>query len=103
MLGVFAEFETNLRRERQTEGISKAKASGVYKGRPATVDRAGIVRAYADGMQPKIVARNFGCALSTVYEALRQQGLEVWSSSGNRSAAPVANATARRLGPDALG
>jgi hypothetical protein len=29
-LGVFAEFETNLRRERQLEGIAKAKAAGVY-------------------------------------------------------------------------
>ena len=28
-LGVFAEFETNLRRERQMEGIIKAKAKGV--------------------------------------------------------------------------
>jgi DNA invertase Pin-like site-specific DNA recombinase len=35
MLGVFAEFETNLRRERQLEGIAKAKAAGVYKGRPS--------------------------------------------------------------------
>jgi DNA invertase Pin-like site-specific DNA recombinase len=34
MLGVFAEFETNLPRERQLEGIAKAKAAGVYKGRP---------------------------------------------------------------------
>ena len=38
MLGVFAEFETNLRRERQLEGIAKAKAAGVYKGRPAAID-----------------------------------------------------------------
>jgi DNA invertase Pin-like site-specific DNA recombinase len=38
MLGVFAEFETNLRRERQLEGIAKAKAAGVYKGRPASID-----------------------------------------------------------------
>jgi DNA invertase Pin-like site-specific DNA recombinase len=30
MLGVFAEFET--------EGIAKAKAAGVYKGRPASID-----------------------------------------------------------------
>jgi DNA invertase Pin-like site-specific DNA recombinase len=44
MLGVFAEFETNLRRERQLEGIAKAKAAGVYKGRPASID-AGQVRA----------------------------------------------------------
>ena len=33
MLAVFAEFETNIRRERQMEGIAKAKAAGVYKGR----------------------------------------------------------------------
>src|SRR5258705_6897745 len=31
MLGVFAEFETNLRKERQLEGIAKAKAAGGYK------------------------------------------------------------------------
>jgi DNA invertase Pin-like site-specific DNA recombinase len=39
MLGVFAEFETNLRRERQMEGIAKAKAEGVYKGRKPSIDR----------------------------------------------------------------
>ena len=33
MLGVFAEFETALRRERQMEGITRAKAAGKYKGR----------------------------------------------------------------------
>jgi DNA invertase Pin-like site-specific DNA recombinase len=38
MLGVFAEFETNLRRERQLEGIAKAKAEGVYRGRKPSID-----------------------------------------------------------------
>jgi DNA invertase Pin-like site-specific DNA recombinase len=44
MLGVFAEFETNLRRERQMEGIARAKANGVYagKGRSASIDAAGV-------------------------------------------------------------
>ena len=38
MLGVFAEFETNLRRERQMEGISKAKAAGIYRAvSPASI------------------------------------------------------------------
>jgi DNA invertase Pin-like site-specific DNA recombinase len=36
MLGVFTEFETDLRCERQLEGIAKAKAAGVYKRRPAS-------------------------------------------------------------------
>jgi DNA invertase Pin-like site-specific DNA recombinase len=39
MLGVFAEFETNLRRERQTDGI-KAKERGVYKVRKPSIDAA---------------------------------------------------------------
>src|SRR5215203_1440702 len=42
MLGVFAEFETNLRRERQFEGIAKAKAQGVYKGRPPTIQAESV-------------------------------------------------------------
>jgi hypothetical protein len=44
MLGVFAEFEGNFRRERQLEGIAKAKAAGVYKGRPATIEAAQVRR-----------------------------------------------------------
>ena len=43
MLGVFAEFETNLRRERQLEGISAAKARGVYKGRKPSIDAGEVL------------------------------------------------------------
>src|ERR671939_2028357 len=42
MLGVFAEFETNLRRERQLEGITKAKQAGVYKGGTRPIDREAV-------------------------------------------------------------
>src|SRR6478672_5309396 len=48
MLGVFAEFETNLRRERQLEGIADAKARGVYKGRKATINPAQIKQMKVD-------------------------------------------------------
>jgi DNA invertase Pin-like site-specific DNA recombinase len=44
MLGVFAEFETNLRRERQLEGIVAAKARGIYKGRKPSIDTAEVRR-----------------------------------------------------------
>lgn len=44
MLGVFAEFETNLRRERQMEGVAAAKARGVYKGGKPMVDPAAVLR-----------------------------------------------------------
>ena len=43
MLGVFAEFETNLGREPQLEDVARAKAEGVYKGRPASI--ASVYRA----------------------------------------------------------
>jgi DNA invertase Pin-like site-specific DNA recombinase len=53
MLGVFAEFETNLRRERQMEVIARAKVNGVYadKGRPASIDAARVheMKAQEDG------------------------------------------------------
>jgi DNA invertase Pin-like site-specific DNA recombinase len=50
-LGV-AEFETNLRRERWLEGIVKAKAEGVYAGRPASVDAAKVREMKAQGVRP---------------------------------------------------
>ena len=48
MLGVFAEFETNLRRERQLEGIQAAKAQGRLQG-PQALDRSGRGAAAAGG------------------------------------------------------
>ncbi len=51
MLGVFAEFETNLRRERQLEGIAKAKVAGVYKGRPPSIEAARVRELKAGGMR----------------------------------------------------
>src|SRR6202048_2914323 len=48
MLGVFSEFETNLRRERQLEGIAKAKLAGVYKGRPVSIDVSEVHKLKAD-------------------------------------------------------
>jgi DNA invertase Pin-like site-specific DNA recombinase len=42
MMGAFAEFEKNIIRKRQAEGIAKAKAKGLYNGRPKTVDDAKV-------------------------------------------------------------
>ena len=69
MLGVFAEFETNLRRERQAEGIAAAKAKGVYKGRPAKIDMAAIRARLAEGQSPTQIARDMGISRGTVYKA----------------------------------
>jgi DNA invertase Pin-like site-specific DNA recombinase len=70
MLGVFAEFETNLRKERQLEGIAKAKAAGVYKGRPASIDPAQVRQLKAEGMGPSQIAKQLGIGRASVYRAL---------------------------------
>jgi len=64
MLGVFAEFETNLRRERQAEGIAKAKAAGVYKGRPASIDTAKIRDLRQKGLGASQIAKALKIGLS---------------------------------------
>lgn len=72
MLGVFAEFETNLRRERQAEGITTAKSKGVYKGRPPKIDMDEIKRRLIEGQRPAEIARDMNVARSTVYKAKGQ-------------------------------
>jgi DNA invertase Pin-like site-specific DNA recombinase len=73
MLGVFAEFETNLRKERQLEGIAKAKAAGVYKGRKPTVDVARVRALQQDGLGPSAIAKALGIGRASVYRALGEQ------------------------------
>jgi DNA invertase Pin-like site-specific DNA recombinase len=70
MLGVFAEFETNLRRERQLEGIAKAKAAGVYKGRPASIEAARVRELKAQGMRPSDIAKALKIGRASVYRLL---------------------------------
>jgi len=70
MLGVFAEFETNLRKERQLEGIAKAKEAGVYQGRRASIDAAQVRELKAQGVGPSEIAKRLGIGRASVYRAL---------------------------------
>lgn len=71
MLGVFAEFETNLRRERQMEGIAKAKAAGVYKGRKPSINAGEVKRLYElEGLGATAIAKKLGIARTSVYRVL---------------------------------
>jgi DNA invertase Pin-like site-specific DNA recombinase len=71
ILGGFAEFETAIRRERQQEGIEKAKAEGRYRGRPRTTPVEEVRKLAAEGMRPAHIARQLGISRTTVYEALK--------------------------------
>jgi DNA invertase Pin-like site-specific DNA recombinase len=70
MLAVFAEFETNLRRERQMEGIARAKAAGVYKGRVPSVDVERVRTLRAEGLGASAIAQQLGIGRASVYRAL---------------------------------
>jgi DNA invertase Pin-like site-specific DNA recombinase len=72
MLGVFAEFETNLRRERQLEGIQAARARGAYKGRKASIDAAEVRRLHREEkLGPTAIARHLGIGRASVYRLLK--------------------------------
>jgi DNA invertase Pin-like site-specific DNA recombinase len=70
LLGCFAEFETNLRRERQAEGIAKAKAAGVYKGRPSSIDVTKVRDLRQKGFGPSEIAKALKIGRASVYRVL---------------------------------
>ena len=69
MLGVFAEFESNLRRERQMAGIQKAKAQGKYKGRKPGIDKQLVASMLAKGLSHSAVARELNCSTKSIQRA----------------------------------
>ena len=70
ILGAVAEFEADIRKERQLEGIAKAKAAGVYKGRKPSVDVRAVKELKASGKGPAEIARTLGIGRASVYRAL---------------------------------
>ncbi len=73
MLGVFAEFETNLRKERQAAGIAKAKTEGKYKGRPKSYNADDIKLLKISGMSVAQIMKEVGCSRTSAYRLLSQK------------------------------
>jgi len=73
MLGVFSEFETNLRFERQKDGIAKAKAKGVYKGRRPTIDADQIKQLKSEGLGATAIAKRLKIHRDSVYRILKTE------------------------------
>jgi DNA invertase Pin-like site-specific DNA recombinase len=70
MLGVFAEFETAIRRERQMEGVKAARAAGVYKGRKPSISPADVAKLKAQGLGATEIAKRLGISRMSVYRVL---------------------------------
>ena len=62
-----------MRRERQLEGIAKAKKAGVYKGRKPTIDVAKIETLKASGLGPTEIARKLKIGRASVYRVVSQR------------------------------
>lgn len=71
VLGMVSEMELGFIKERQRAGIEAAKAKGVYKGRPTSLDHDQIRSMKADGMGATAIARELNCSRGAVYKALR--------------------------------
>ncbi|MFL0734555.1 MAG: recombinase family protein [Prochlorococcus sp.] len=72
MLGVFAELETNLRKERQIEGIARAKEKGVYKGRRSKIDVDQIKTLKSEGLGATAIAKQLNIHRDSVYRLLKE-------------------------------
>ncbi|WP_152047168.1 recombinase family protein [Aureimonas psammosilenae] len=70
VLGMVAQMERRFIRERQREGIERAKAAGVYKGGKQRFDRARVAALHAEGFGPAAIARTVGCSRMQVYRIL---------------------------------
>ena len=74
ILGAVAEFENDIRRERQKAGIARAKASGAYKGRKAVIDPERVRQLASEGMKPSAIAKELKIHRQSVYRLLGSKG-----------------------------
>lgn len=72
VLGMVAQMERKFIKERQREGIARAKAAGVYKGGRPRLDYKLIHRLHADGVGPSAIAEAVGCSRMQVYRILER-------------------------------
>lgn len=76
ILGAVAQLERSIIRERQAEGIAKAKSKGVYKGRKPALNTDQVAEAYeriSAGVPKATVARDLGVSRQTLYTALAER------------------------------
>lgn len=73
ILGAVAAFEADIRKERQMEGIAKAKAAGVYTGRKPSIDGQQIRQLHKDGKRPSDIAKMLGIGRASVYRHLEPE------------------------------
>jgi len=70
LMGAFAEFERSIIRDRQREGIARAKERGVYAGRKRSIDVEKVKSLHASGVGASEIARQLGIGRASVYRLI---------------------------------
>jgi DNA invertase Pin-like site-specific DNA recombinase len=71
VLGMVAQMERRFIKERQRDGIEKAKAGGVYRGGCRRLDRQEVKEMAASGTTPSVIAKALGCSRMQVHRILK--------------------------------
>ena len=72
VLGMVAQMERRFIKDRQREGIQRAKEKGAYKGGSRRIDRAEVMRLHAGGNRPAAIASILGCSRMQVYRIIQE-------------------------------
>lgn len=70
VLGMVAQMERRFIKERQREGIKRAKNQGIYKGGKARIDHLLVQQLYLDKLSIAAIARSAKCSRMQVYRIL---------------------------------
>jgi DNA invertase Pin-like site-specific DNA recombinase len=70
VLGMVAQMERRFIKERQREGIERAKVKGVYRGGKRRIDHEAIRALHLEGKGPAAIAKAVGCSRMQVYRVL---------------------------------
>jgi DNA invertase Pin-like site-specific DNA recombinase len=77
-LGLFAEFENSLRRERQLDGIAMAKTAGKYKGKAPLKQelKDQVISLFKAGIKQVDIIKQVGVGRTSVHSILKAAGLK---------------------------
>lgn len=81
ILGMVAQMERRFIKERQREGIARAKAAGMYKGGQSRLDHSKICALHRQGFGPTEIGRAMGCSRMQVYRILNESGTKLRDTS----------------------
>lgn len=73
VLGMVAQMERRFIKERQREGINRAKLAGIYRGGKVRIDRTEVLRLQSVGLGPSAIAKHVGCSRMQVYRILADE------------------------------